>query len=347
LCVHFGRTDEWERLPELLEQVDGVIHLAGENRPDHPSKYWDVNVGLTEAICEAIADVTNRLGRHIPLILASSRQAVNDNAYGRSKLAAESIVRAMQQQIKGSATIIRLPGVFGKWCRPNYNSVVATFCHNISRDLPVRIDNPDAVLNLVHVDDVVTSLLSALHLGDGVHEVTVPHEFTVSVGELAAQLSDFRTGKTSLKIDRVGDGFLRKLYSTYVSYLPAGHFAYSIPKHGDPRGIFVEMLKTPDCGQVSYFTAGPGVTRGNHYHHIKSEKFLVIQGSALFSFQDIRTGTRNEVKVTGTQPTIVDTVPGWAHAVTNIGDQELIVLLWANENFDKEHPDTHPWQTFP
>lgn len=339
----FVRGDDVGQLPGLLAQADAVIHLAGENRPQDESAFALVNTGLTVALCDAIAAQVSKHGRTVPLLLASSTQAERDNPYGRSKLAAEQAVQALAQATGNPVTVFRLPGVFGKWCKPSYNSVVATFCHNLARGLPIQINDPSASLKLVYVDDVVSALVAALESPTmGWSRAVVQPEYAVSLGELAAQIRAFDNCRTTLQTDRVGTGLVRALYATYVSYLPIERFAYEVPQYADPRGVFVEMLKTPDCGQFSYFTAHPGVTRGGHYHHTKTEKFLVIKGEALFRFRHLLSHELVELRTSGTKPQVVDTIPGWAHDITNVGTDEMVVMLWANENFDRQRPDTVP-----
>lgn len=340
-ATSFVRSDDRARLPELVAQVDAVVHLAGENRPQSEAAFAEVNTGLTQALCEAIAFENAATGRKISLVLASSAQAERDNPYGRSKLAAEQAVARLSEITGAPATIFRLPGVFGKWCRPNYNSVVATFCHNITRGLPIRVDDPSAPLRLVYIDDVVAAIIAALeHPAPGVAFGTIDPEYALTVGELAAQIKAFEAGRDTLLIERVGTGLTRALYATYVSMLPTERFAYAIPQHEDPRGVFVEMLKTPDSGQFSFLTAPPGITRGGHYHHTKTEKFLVIRGRARFRFRHFLTKECVELETVGDQPQIVETIPGWSHDITNVGDEEMVVMLWANEVFDRQKPDT-------
>jgi len=334
----FVRGDEVATLPALVSQADAVVHLAGENRPQDESAFATVNAGLTEALCDAI----RASGRKLPLLLASSTQAAHDNAYGKSKLAAEQAVQALSDTTGCPAVLFRLPGVFGKWCKPNYNSVVATFCHNLARDLPIQIHNPAASLSLVYVDDVITAMIAALDEPvEGTSQGTVSPQYTTTLGELADQIKAFGNCRTTLLTERVGTGLVRALYATYVSYLPNERFAYDVPAYADPRGVFVEMLKTPDSGQFSYFTAHPGVTRGGHYHHTKTEKFLVIKGRALFRFRHLLTEEVVELTTTGEKPQVVDTIPGWAHDITNVGDDDMVVMLWANEIFDRANPDTY------
>ncbi|MDR3399324.1 MAG: NAD-dependent epimerase/dehydratase family protein [Pandoraea sp.] len=337
----FVRGDDVDDLPDLIARVDAVIHLAGENRPSDDGAFAQVNVGLTSALCTAIQREYDTQGRRVALILASSTQAERDNPYGRSKFAAEAAVEKLFQTTGNPCVVFRLPGVFGKWCKPNYNSVVATFCHNIARDLPIQINDPSAELRLVYIDDVVTALLAALDApAAGCVRATVNPEYAISLGELAAQIRAFGNCRSTLMSERVGTGLVRALYATYVSYLPEEKFAYEVVQHADPRGVFVEMLKTPDSGQFSYFTAHPGITRGGHYHHTKTEKFLVIKGEALFRFRHLLTNELIELRTSGAKPQVVDTIPGWSHDITNVGNDEMVVMLWANENFDRQKPDT-------
>ncbi len=337
----FVRGDETARLRQLVAQADAVVHLAGENRPADESAFSQVNGGLTLTLCDSIQQEYAATGRHVPLVLASSTQAECDNPYGRSKLAAEKALNALTQATDNPCVVFRLPGVFGKWCKPNYNSVVATFCHNLARDLPIQINNLDALVRLVYVDDVVNALLNTLEAPlPGYTQSTVTPDYTITLGELAAQIRAFANCRTTFISERVGTGLARALYATYVSYLPNEKFSYTVQQHVDSRGVFVEMLKTLDSGQFSYFTAHPGITRGGHYHHTKTEKFLVIKGEALFRFRHLLTDELVEFRTSGFTPQVVDTIPGWTHDITNVGNDEMVVMLWANENFDRENPDT-------
>lgn len=336
----FVRGDDVESLPDLIAESDAVIHLAGENRPADESAFAQVNTGLTITLCNAIRQEVTRTRRQIALVLASSTQAGRNNPYGRSKLEAEQAVRALGESVNIPAVIFRLPGVFGKWCKPNYNSVVATFCHNISRGLPIQINDPMAHLSLVYLDDVVSALIDAIDAPAGASEGVVLPEYSTTLGELANQILTFERCRSSLTTERVGTGLVRALYATYISYLPEERFSYELPQYRDPRGVFVEMLKTIDSGQFSYFTAGPGITRGGHYHHSKTEKFLVIKGKALFRFRHLLTNEFIAFHVAGEQARVVDTIPGWSHDITNVGNEEMIVMLWANEIFDRQKPDT-------
>jgi UDP-2-acetamido-2,6-beta-L-arabino-hexul-4-ose reductase len=350
LCLRLSEIDDHEvigigrehteiELREAARRADFVFHLAGINRPKDPSEFLSGNEGFTQALCDALALAGNRAS----IIFSSSIQASADNPYGSSKRAAEEILLEHGTVIGAPVLIYRLPNVFGKWARPNYNSAVATFCHNVARGLPITINDPAARLSLVYVDDVVDTflaLLSDMPSESGFYDVAPVYGTTV--GEVAQIIRNFPETRKTQETPRVGTGLVRALYSTYLSHLDPRDFAYPVPVHGrqDPRGIFVEMLKTPDAGQFSYFVAHPGVTRGDHYHHTKVEKFLVIAGSAHFAFRHVVTGEVHEVVTRGGDGMIVETIPGWTHNITNVGNDNLIVMLWANEIFDRQRPDT-------
>jgi len=324
-------------LAAAVAQADAVVHLAGVNRPQDPAEFATGNADFTARLCALLTQD----GRALPVAFASSVQAVRDNAYGTSKRAAEAHLTAYADATGAAVALYRLANVFGKWSRPNYNSAVATFCHNIARGLPIRIDDPAAALQLVYIDDVVAEVVRFLQApGQGARQWDAGPVYTTTVGELARQIEAFNEVRNSLLSERVGTGLVRALYATYVSFLPPEAFSYGVPKHGDARGVFVEMLKTPDCGQFSFFTAHPGITRGGHYHHSKTEKFLVINGRARYRFRHLLTDEMFAVESDGDTPLIVDTIPGWVHDITNIGDDTLVVMLWANEIFDRQKPDT-------
>ena len=348
LCVSLAEQAGFEVLPVVratdpaaleskVAQADAVIHLAGVNRPQDPAEFAAGNADFTARLCQALLAT----GRPIPVAFASSIQADRDNPYGLSKRAAEDHLRRYAEASGAPVALYRLANVFGKWSRPDYNSAVATFCHNIARGLPIQVNDAAAPLRLVYIDDVVAELLRFLaDPGSGVGLRQAGPVYATTVGELARQIEAFKDVRTSLVTERVGTGLVRALYATYVSFLPPQAFSYGVPKYGDARGVFVEMLKTPDCGQFSFFTAHPGITRGGHYHHTKTEKFLVIKGVARYRFRHLVTDEVFELDSTGDEPLVVETIPGWAHDITNIGDDELVVMLWANEIFDRQNPDT-------
>jgi UDP-2-acetamido-2,6-beta-L-arabino-hexul-4-ose reductase len=337
--LSFVRGDSVELLLTLVAMADAVIHLAGENRSNDVADFTYNNIDLTSALCDAIQST----GRNIPLIFTSSAQAQLENPYGQSKLAAEKVIEAFVAKTDNSAVIYRLVGVFGKFCKPNYNSVVATFCNNIAQGLPIQISDPDFIIELAYIDDVVDELLHALtSFNSGLLRSEVSPTYSMTLGDLAEQISAFNNCRSSLILERVGTGLIGALYSTYISHLPLGQFVYDLTPHVDERGMFVEMLKTPDCGQFSFFTISPGVTRGSHYHHSKTEKFLVVSGLARMSFRNLVTGETCEVFLSSDKPQVMDTIPGWVHDITNIGDSEAIIMLWANEIFDPQRPDCIP-----
>jgi UDP-2-acetamido-2,6-beta-L-arabino-hexul-4-ose reductase len=336
-ALAFLRQNSIDELQAMVDQADAIIHLAGENRPKDVSAFEKVNVRLTQLLCDSIITT----GRKIPLVLASSIQAEHDNPYGKSKLRAEQAVEKLAKQTNNPVYIYRLSNVFGKWCKPDYNSVVATFCHNIAHNLPIQINDTSTSLKLVYVDDVVSAFLRVIQQTSlGVSRLSIEPEYSTSLGEMAKQIKAFKNCRSTLLSEIVGKGLVRALYSTYMSYLNPEQFSYSLPQYGDERGIFVEMLKTKDSGQFSYFTSHPGISRGGHYHHSKSEKFLVIMGKARFRFRNIITNESYELFTSSEQPKVVDTVPGWSHDIKNIGTEEMVVMLWANEIFDRDNPDT-------
>jgi len=336
--LRFTREDSLTSLQRVVRQADWIFHLAGVNRPRDASEFKQGNVDLTQALCDAL----RASGHCAPIVYTSSSQAVLENAYGASKRAAEDVLRAFAAAQASPVHIYRLPNVFGKWARPDYNSVVATFCHHIAHDLPIQIHRADAEIRLVYIDDVINSFMSLLR-GARLDApfVEVAPQYHITIGELARQLYAFRDSRTSLMTEATGSGLVRALHATYLSYLPPERFSYKVPVFADARGVFVEMLKTQDSGQFSFFTALPGVTRGGHYHHSKTEKFLVVKGKACFRFRHIVTGEFHEIFTYGDTPEIVETTPGWTHDITNVGTDELIVMLWANEIFDRSHPDTY------
>ena len=335
ICI--TRASSSSELTAGLADADFVFHVAGVNRPKTSDEFMQGNRDFTGYLCDTLLAA----GRRIPVVFASSIQAEQDNPYGQSKLAAEHALLRYREQTGAPLFIFRLTNVFGKWARPNYNSVIATFCHNIARGLPISINDAAAKLRLTYIDDVADAFLRCLTASSpSLGYVEVGPVYEVTVGEIAGTIRGFFESRCTLLCPSAGIGLGRALYATYVSYLPASAFAYKVPQYRDPRGSFAEVLKTADYGQFSYFTAGPGVTRGEHYHHSKTEKFVVLQGTARFGFRQIETGELHDIVVRGGEGTIVETIPGWAHDVTNVGSDELIVMLWANEIFDRQKPDT-------
>jgi UDP-2-acetamido-2,6-beta-L-arabino-hexul-4-ose reductase len=331
-------------LRRSLEGVDWVFHVAGVNRPENPQEFYAGNSDFTDALCAVLDDSA----RPPSIVFASSVQSDLDNDYGKSKRSAETRLRAYGRRHGVAVRVYRLPNVFGKWARPFYNSVVATFCHQLARGIPIVVRDPDAALQLLYIDDLMSCWQAQLQ-GSTADEpdVRAGPVWDTTVGELARILVAIRDSRAELIAPPAGTGLVRALYATYLSHLPPEAFNYALARHEDSRGRFVEFLKTSDCGQFSYFTAHPGVTRGEHYHHTKTEKFLVVQGTAHFRFRHILSGEAHECTVHGANSEVVQTVPGWAHSITNTGDDELIVLLWANEIFDRAQPDTYALRVAP
>lgn len=322
-----------------LQGADVVIHLAGVNRPKDVSEFREGNSSLTQQLLDSV-DKT----KAPKFIITSSAQAALDNPYGHSKLEAEQAVEEAAGKGIVEGVIYRLPGVFGKWCLPNYNSVVATFCHNIAHDLPVEIRDPEYTVTLVYVDDVVAALVSHLENPAKKGNLTRPEistTFSVTLGRLAQTLRNFRESRKSLLAPKVGDTLEKYLYSTYLSYLRRDEFGYPMELRTDNRGDLFEWIKSPGFGQIFVSTTKPGITRGNHFHHTKVEKFLVIRGEAVIRFRKIDEEEIIEYPVSGGEPQVVDIPPGYTHNITNTGEGELITLFWANEIFDQEKPDTY------
>jgi UDP-2-acetamido-2,6-beta-L-arabino-hexul-4-ose reductase len=325
-------------LEKALAAADFVFHLAGVNRPETEDEFRTGNVDLTALVCARLL----ALRRLVPILLSSSTQAELDNPYGQSKREAESVVASYAEQSGARAIIYRLTNVFGKWCQPNYNSVVATFCHNIARGLPITISNPDHELELIHVDDVVSSFVAEL-AGNEIHGTEYRHvrpSYHVTLASLAAQIRGFREMRQSLLIPDFGDPFANKLYGTYLTYLAKHDFAYYLNKKCDQRGCLAEFVKGSSFGQIFVSRTEPGITRGDHYHDIKTEKFLVLEGEAVVRFRHILNGEVLEYSVRGEDFCVVDIPPGYTHSIENVGSGELITLFWASEIFEPSRPDT-------
>lgn len=328
-------TDPTE-LNRLISNADVLIHLAGTNRPSSTDEFAVDNVEFTRLLLETVTSI-----RPMPVVFSSSTQAALDNPYGLSKREAENLVRQYGEANGQPVAVVRLPNVFGKWCKPNYNSVVATFAHNVSRGIPLRVDDPGKVVELAYIDDVVSLLAGAL---DGTIFVDQPRPdvlYRVTLGRLAEMITEMHLGRSENRVAEVGSGFMRCLYSTYVSYLDPTGFSYPLRPNIDPRGTFTEVVRTPTSGQFSYLTAVPGATRGAHYHHSKIEKFVVVSGQARFRFRCLLDGQMHEVHSDSREPFVIESIPGWVHDITNIGQEELVVMVWANEVFDSSKPDTH------
>ena len=321
-----------------------VFHLAGVNRPEHETEFETGNVGSLGALFAALdqAAAEDRGAVRPLIVLSSSTQAYHDGPYGRSKLAAERALEAYSARTDTPAAIYRLPGVFGKWCRPNYNSVVATFCHNVARGLPITISDPSSVVELVHVDDAVAQFMTHLESrSEGVTRGTARPTFTIGLGELAERIRGFRAVRDTLEVADASDPFTRRLLGTYTSYVPLADLAYALEQRTDTRGTLAELLKSPHFGQMFVSRTKPGITRGNHYHDQKVEKFCVLEGDAVIRFRPVLGDEVTEHRVSGTDFKVVDIPPGMTHSIENVGTTEMIVLFWASEILDRDRPDTH------
>jgi UDP-2-acetamido-2,6-beta-L-arabino-hexul-4-ose reductase len=324
-----------------LGEADFIFHLAGVNRPEKVEEFKTGNADFTGQLCERLA----ALNRWPCVVLSSSIQAALDNPYGKSKRGAELAIETYAREAGGRAVIFRLKNVFGKWCRPNYNSVTATFCHHIARGLPIQISDPDRELELVYIDDVIEGLLGVLDRSPepGAAEYReIPRSFRVKLGELAGCIQTFRESRASLRLPSFEDPFVGCLYATYLSYLPEAEFAYALEPRNDPRGSLAEFMKSEQFGQIFVSRTKPGITRGNHYHHSKTEKFLVLEGEAIIRFRPIAGSEVLEYRVSGKDYKVVDIPPGYTHSIENVGQGEMVVLFWASEIFDASRPDTHP-----
>ena len=327
-------------MSKYLKETDYVFHLAGENRAKNINDYKKNNIEFTKLLCTKILSEIKNSKKKIKLIFTSSIHAEQNSSYGKSKLEAENIIKKFSENENFLINIFRLPGVFGKWCKPNYNSVVATFCHNISRENPITIDNETTKLRLVYIDSVIKKLIDSLSDNKKNIYKTVQPEYVITLGKLASHIRAFKCSRENLVVENLGSGFLKALYSTYLSYLPSDKFSYLLKKNTDPRGKFVEVFKSSTFGQVSYLTISANQERGGHYHHTKTEKFLVLKGSVIFRFQNLITKEFVELKVTSDDSRVVDTIPGWAHDIINISSEEAIIMIWCNEIYDPKNPDT-------
>jgi UDP-2-acetamido-2,6-beta-L-arabino-hexul-4-ose reductase len=333
------RGSDLEQAEADLASADVIFHVAGANRPENDTEYLRSNRDYSAWVADAVAEG----GRNPLIVYSSSAKALEDSDYGRSKRAGEQILLQLAEARQATVSVWRLPNLCGKWGRPNYNSVVATFCHNAARGLPLRVDDPTAPLSLLYIDDLVEQWLPLITDPPKTSGMFEPQKvYRTTIGELAEQIQAFADSRSQGAIPEVGTGLARALYATFIAALPAAEASYPLRAKTDARGSFVEVLKTPAAGQFSYFTAHPGVTRGGHYHHTKIEKFLVAHGTGRFRFRHVLSGEFFELVSTAGAPLVIETIPGWAHDVTNVGNDELVVLSWANEQFDPAHPDTYP-----
>lgn len=327
-------------LDTYCKEADFVFNLAGVNRPKDQSEFMKGNFGFATTLL----DTLKKYGNTCPVMISSSTQAALDNPYGESKRAGEQLMFDYAKETGAKVLVYRFPNVFGKWCRPNYNSAVATFCHNIAHDLPIQVNDPSVVMNLVYIDDVVDELIAALNgqeyrKGDYC-EVPVVH--TITLGNIVALIKSFKDMPDNLSVPDLGDAFTKKLYSTYLSYLPKEKFAYPLKMNVDNRGSFTEIIRTSDRGQFSVNISKPGITKGQHWHHTKNEKFVVVKGHGLIQLRKIGSEDVVEFEVSGDRIEAVEMIPGYTHNIINLSETEdLVTFMWCNECFDPDKPDTY------
>jgi UDP-2-acetamido-2,6-beta-L-arabino-hexul-4-ose reductase len=326
-------------LDDFCEKADFVFHLAGVNRPKDPEEFMRGNFGFTSVLL----DTLKRHRNACPVLISSSTQAALDNPYGLSKKAGEDLLFSYARETGSEVLVYRLPNVFGKWCRHNYNSAVATFCNNIAGDLPIQINDRSVNMNLVYVDDVVEEMIMALQ-GSPNREgafCAVKEFYSITLGEIVDLLYSFKASREERSIPNMSDVFTSKLYSTYLSYLPADRLSYPLKMNNDARGSFTEFLRTPERGQVSVNISVPGIVKGNHWHQSKNEKFLVVSGQGIIRFRKVASDDIIEYSVSGKKLEVLDIPPGYAHNIENTGDCDMVTIMWANECFDPQKSDTY------
>lgn len=339
--LEFDRDNTMQELEAYASECTMVLHLAGINRPIDVREFEEGNLDFTNLLLSLLKKNDNKS----PVIFSSSTQALLDNPYGKSKLAAENTLINYSQDTGIPVIIYRLPNVFGKWCRPSYNSVVATFCHNIANDLPIQINNPDTTMRQIYVMDVVSEFIRAslqLHDKKGYQLIEdISPVYTVSLGELASLIRSFREEREDLLVPDQSDPFTKKLYATYLSYLPLDKFSYPLKMNSNERGSFTEFIRTNERGQVSVNISKPGIVKGNHWHHTKNEKFLVVSGKGVIRFRKLAEKEITEYFVDGDNLRVVDIPTGYTHNIENLGSSDMITVMWANEPFDPQNPDTY------
>lgn len=334
-----GRNTSTALLMQYTKECDFVLHLAGINRPKEQKEFMEGNFGFTSTLL----DMLKSHGNIVPILLTSSIQATLENPYGQSKKAGEDLLFTYAKETGARVLVYRLPNVFGKWCRPNYNSAVATFCHNIAHGLEITVNDPSANIQLVYIDDVVREFIAALEGNPHIDEEFgfIPTVYKVRLGEIANLLYSFRDSRTTLSVPKVDDGFAKALYSTYLSYLPKDQFNYPLKMNVDARGSFTEIIRTADRGQFSVNISKPNITKGNHWHHTKNEKFVVVSGKGLIQFRKIGTDDVIDYHVSGKNIEVVDIPTGYTHNIINEGKDDLVTFMWCNECFDPENSDTY------
>lgn len=332
--------DNLSKLDEYALQADFIVHLAGINRPMDVKEFYDGNLNSIVKL----VDILKNNKKKTPILLSSSTQAEYDNDYGKSKKMGEDFLFDYQNKTGNPVYIYRFQNVFGKWCRPNYNSVVATFCYDIANGLDISVNDPNIVKEFVYIDDICKTILDLIKSEDykGSNKIlTIKPSYLLSIGELANIIKSFKKSRDNLIVPNMDNGIVSKLYATYLSYLPTNQFIYDLNMHVDNRGSFTEFIKTLNSGQVSVNVGKPGVVKGNHFHHTKNEKFLVVKGTCSIKFRKIDSEDVIEYIVSGDKLQVVDIPTGYTHSITNIGQDDSITIMWASESFDPNNPDTY------
>lgn len=327
-------------LDEFCRKADFVFNLAGVNRPEEESEFMTGNSGFAGTLL----DTLKKHGNSCPVMISSSTQAALDNPYGKSKKAGEEMMFRYSREKGAKVLVYRFPNLFGKWCRPNYNSAVATFCHHIAHDLPVSISNRENQLSLVYIDDLVAEMIRALQgqeYRDGEY-CRVPEVHETTLGQIVDLLYSFKESRQILEVPDMGDSFTQKLYATYLSYLPENSFSYPLKMNTDARGSFTEIIRTPDRGQISVNVSKPHITKGNHWHNTKNEKFVVVSGKGVIRFRKIDDPGAKviEYHVSGDKIEVVEIPPGYTHNIENLGNNDMVTFMWASEAFNPEKADT-------
>jgi len=336
LC--YDKNNTMDELDNYTKECDFVFHLAGVNRPQNPEEFMEGNFGFTSVLLEQLKKHNNKA----PIMLSSSIQAELDNDYGKSKKAGEELLFQYGKDNNVKVYVYRFPNLFGKWCRPNYNSVIATFCNNIATNQEITVNDENKELTLSYIDDVCEEIVKCLDdnpTRNGEY-CKVPVSYTKTLGYIANLIKSFKSNDKGIMVPSTGDEFTKKLYSTYISYVPLNEMVVDLTEHRDERGVFCELVRTKEAGQISVSTTNPNIVRGGHYHHTKMERFIVIKGKAKIEFEHVLTHEKIEFIVDGNKLQYVTIPVGYQHSINNIGDDELVLILWANELFDSNRPDT-------
>ncbi|NTW71217.1 MAG: capsular polysaccharide biosynthesis protein CapF [Eubacteriaceae bacterium] len=336
----FDRENSQEDLELYAKECEFVFHLAGVNRPVEEKEFMEGNFGFTSDLLKAL----KRHNSQASVLITSSIQAELDNPYGKSKKAGEDLIFEYSEETGARVFVYRLPNLFGKWSRPNYNTVVATFCYNLARDMEIKINDPDAEMKLVYIDDLIEDFIRKLQseIDSGGRQIlSIDTVYTVKLGKIAELIYSFKSSRENKYIPDMSDGFTKKLYSTYLSFIPENNFSYNLKMNVDERGSFTEFIKTSDRGQVSVNISKPGITKGNHWHHTKNEKFLVVSGEGIIRFRKVGAQEIIQYKVSGEKLQVVDIPVGYTHNISNTGTNDMVTIMWVNECFDPGKPDTY------